>query len=79
MAAHGKDDDLPITWPFTFAGLLLTVGLVWFCLGFALLDVKKELPAHYTVFWICIIAAVVITIVAGIYNTMWAKRRREAI
>jgi hypothetical protein len=31
------------------------------------------------VFWICIIAAVVITIVAGIYNTMWAKRRREAI
>ena len=80
MAAdHGKDDDLPTVWPFTLAGLLVLVGICWFCLGFALADMKKDLPGHYTVWWVCVIAAFVLCVAGGTYNMLRARRRREAL
>lgn len=71
MASHTNDDDLPMTWPFTLAGLCLLLALTWFCLGFAYHDSanlvgpggekpdpEKTLPAHFQLFWGLLIAGV---------------------
>jgi membrane protein DedA with SNARE-associated domain len=75
--AHDHDeDDLPQTWPFTLAGLCLLVALSWFCLGFALEDVQKTLPAHYTLFWWLLLAGVILVIGGAAYNITRDRRRR---
>ncbi len=89
--AHGTSEpkNLSITWPFTFAGLLVTFALIYFCLGFAIHDRKPvveeqvvegptSLAGHFTVFWICILAAVVISIAGYIVNYSRAKKRQAA-
>ena len=73
--AHAKnDDDLPQVWPFTLAGLLITVAIIWFCLGFAVHDAGKELWAHYTVWWVCLFLALALIIGGGIWNTLRSRR-----
>jgi hypothetical protein len=86
--AHGHDDNerpLSISWPFTFAGLCLTIALSWFCLGFAIGDRKLPEPAvvegptklagHYTVFWGLLLVGA-ISIAFGIIVNMTRDRRR---
>ncbi len=86
--AHGHDDNargLSISWPFTFAGLCLTVALSWGCLGFALADRKLPEPAksegptklagHYPVFWGLLLLGAV-SIAFGIIVNMTRDRRR---
>lgn len=79
MAADKDDGDLPKVWPFTLAGVFVLVGIVWFLLGFAVHDVGKTLPVHYTVWWASIVIAVVLVIGGGIYNTLWSHRRNAAL
>jgi hypothetical protein len=86
--AHGNDEEksLPISWPFAFAGLCLTVALVWFCLGFAIKDRKlpepavttgpTELAGHYTVFWGFLVLGAV-SVAFGIVFNMLRDRRRD--
>jgi hypothetical protein len=85
---HDNEQDLSITWPFTFAGLCLLFALCWFCLGFALEDRKlpppaettgpTSLPAHYTAFWIALLIGAVSVILGIAYNVSRdARRRRE--
>lgn len=80
MAAnHESEKDLPITWPFTFAGLLITLSLSWFCLGFAIRDLGDHLPAFYGVFFAGIVAAVVLVIGAAAYNLSNEAARRKRL
>jgi hypothetical protein len=87
--AHGHDDndhDLPKSWPFTFAGLCLTVALVWFCLGFAIKDRKlpegfeqegpTELAGHFPVFW-GLLALGALSVIVGIVMNMVRENRRN--
>jgi len=71
--------NLSTTWPFTLAGLLVTIGLSYFCLGFAIHDRKPvvedqvvegpiKLAGHYEVFWITILAAIVLCIAGYVVN-----------
>ena len=88
--AHGQHDNeqsLPISWPFTLAGLCLTFALVWFCLGFAIADRKlpapavttgpTKLPAHYQLFWLALLLGA-ISVIIGIVFNMTRDRRRHA-
>lgn len=88
--AHGNHDNeqnLSISWPFTFAGLCLLFALSWFCLGFAIEDRKlpepsvttgpTSLPAHYTAFWIALLIGAVSVIVGIVFN-MTRNHRRHA-
>lgn len=79
MASEKDNGGLPQVWPFTLAGLFVLVGIVWFLLGFAVHDVGKDLPAHYSVWWVCVVAAVVLVIGGGLYNTVWSHRRNAAL
>ena len=88
--AHGHDDNqsnLSITWPFTFAGLCLTLALSWFCLGFAIADRKPidesieitgpiKLAGHYPVFWGLLILGA-ISVAFGIIVNLSRERRRS--
>jgi hypothetical protein len=78
--AHDEKDDkgIPHVWPFTLAGLLIVVGLVWFQLGFAFEDVGRSLWQHYGVFWACLFVGLVLIIGGGIWNTLQGRRRRAA-
>ena len=78
MAHEKNDDDLPQVWPFTLAGLLIVVAIIWFCLGFAVHDAGQELWVHYTVWWVCLLAALVLIIGGGIWNTLQSRRRAAA-
>jgi hypothetical protein len=86
--AHGNDNEknLPITWPFTFAGLCLTIALSWFCLGFAIKDRKLPAPlesegptklaGHYPVFWVLLIVGAISVVVGIAYNMTRDRRDR---
>jgi hypothetical protein len=87
--AQGHDENerpLAISWPFTFAGLCLTIALSWFCLGFALGDRKPvagakvegpiELAGHYKGFWLLLILGA-ISIAFGIIVNMTRDRQRS--
>ena len=86
--AHGHDDNerpLPITWPFTFAGLCLTLALSWFCLGFAIADRKPigatkvegptKLAGQYSGFWLLLVIGA-LSVAFGIIVNMTRDRRR---
>ena len=85
--AHGHDNekDLSISWPFTFAGLCLTLALSWFCLGFAIADRKLPAPAvaegptklagHYQVFWLLLAVGAVSTIFGIVWNLSRERHR----
>lgn len=80
MAHDDKDESgLPIVWPFTLAGFLIVVGLVWFQIGFAFEDVGRDLWQHYGVFWFCLLVGLILIIGGGIYNTVHNRRRRAAL
>lgn len=90
MAHHkGERNDLSISWPFTTAALALTLGLAWFCLGFAIHDRKPisedievegpiKLAGHYPVFWALLGVAALFTIFGIIVNMGRARRRAAA-
>lgn len=86
--AHGHNDNergLPISWPFTFAGLCLTLALSWFCLGFAINDRKPigeaevegptKLAGHYPVFWALLVIGA-ISVILGLIVNMTRDRQR---
>lgn len=79
--AHDEQDDsgLPAVWPFTLAGFIIIVGLVWFQLGFAFEDVGRSLWQHYGVFWLCLLVGIILIIGGGIWNTVQGRRRRAAL
>ena len=80
MADQQDNSGLPAVWPFTLAGFLIVVGLVWFQIGFAVHDAGKELWAHYPLFWACLLVALVLIIGGGIWNTVQGNKRRcEAV
>jgi hypothetical protein len=79
MAHDEKDGEgIPQVWPFTLAGVFIVVGLIWFQLGFAFEDVKRELWQHYGVFWLCLLIGVILIIGGGIWNTLRSRRRAAA-
>lgn len=84
-----SSNNLSVTWPFRFAGLLLLISLVYFCLGFAIHDRKPlddtievsgptELKYHYDIFKWGIVAAIVLCIAGYIFNYVRAKKRIAA-
>lgn len=86
--AHGHNENergLSITWPFTFAGLCLTLALSWFCLGFAIADRKPigeaevegpiKLAGHYPVFWTLLLVGA-ISVAFGIAVNLTRERKR---
>ena len=79
MAAHDGDlpRDLPSTWPFRAAFTLLIVALSWFCLGFAIEDLGNELEAHLPIFWLLILATLLLMILGAAINISRERRRRR--
>lgn len=79
MSVDENDDDgIPRVWPFSLAGVIIIVGLIWFQLGFAFEDMQRDLWQHYGVFWACILLAVILIIGGGIWNTLRSRRRAAA-
>lgn len=78
MAHSGAGhQDLPATWPFRAAGTILILAMVWFCLGFALMDVGEELSNHLPVFWLLILASVVFVAGGAAFNIARERRRKR--
>lgn len=78
MASHHDDEkDLPHVWPFTFAAVLITVALCWFCAGFALHDVGADLTGHYEVF-LALLGTAFVLIVGGATVNLTRESRRRA-
>lgn len=69
--------DLPSTWPFRAAFTVLIVALTWFCLGFAIEDLGNELNAHLPIFWLLILATVLLMILGAAINISRERRRRR--
>lgn len=78
MAHATDDDDLPKVWPFTLAGLFIVIALIWFQIGFAVHDAGQELWAHYQIFWLGLLLALILIIAGGIVNTRRSRRRAAA-
>ena len=71
----GPYDDLPVTWPFRAAGTLAIIALSWFCLGFAIKDLGGELEGHMPVFWLLLLAGLILVIGGAAYNVQRERRR----
>ena len=69
--------DLPATWPFRAAGTVLIVAMVWFCAGFAIKDTGDELANHLPVFWLLILASVVLVAGGAAFNIARERRRKR--
>jgi len=69
--------DLPATWPFRAAGTVLVVAMVWFCLGFAIEDMGEDLAGHMPVFWLMILASVVLVLGGAFFNIARERRRKR--
>lgn len=77
MASDNYPDDLPATWPFRAAGTVLLIALAWFCAGFALEDIEEPLPNHTGIFYLLILAAIVLVVAGGIYNSQRERKRKQ--
>ena len=75
MAHDTGPSDLPATWPFRAAGTLLIIALAWFCLGFAVKDLGDELEAHMAVFWLLLLAGLILVIGGAAFNIHRERRR----
>lgn len=78
-SSHDDERGLPATWPFTFAGLLLLLGLSWFCLGFAMEDLGEELAGHYPAFFTLVGTAVALILGGTVVNLTREHRRRRSL
>jgi hypothetical protein len=75
MAHDEGPSDLPATWPFRAAGTLLIIALAWFCLGFAIKDQGEELKDHMAVFWLLLLAGLILVIGGAALNIRRERRR----
>lgn len=77
MAPASYDDDVyPATWPFRIAGTIVVAALSWFCMGFALEDAGKHLPAFFPIFWTGLLVALVLIAGGGLFNLRRERARR---
>jgi hypothetical protein len=85
VAAHDlhDDDDLPATWPFTLAGVLLIVALVVFCAHFAIADAqevgggeKVGIKNVWDIFFSLLGAGAALVVGGAAYN-IWRSHRRR--
>ncbi len=78
MAHSGAGhQDLPATWPFRAAGTILVFAMVWFCTGFAIKDTGDELANHMPVFWLMILASIVLVAGGAALNISRERRRKR--
>ena len=75
MAHDTGPSDLPATWPFRAAGTLVIIALAWFCLGFAIKDMGEELAHHMQVFWLLLLAGLILVIGGAAFNIRRELRR----
>jgi hypothetical protein len=75
MAEHDGDGTYPATWPFRAAGTIVIAALSWFCLGFALEDQGRHLPAFYPIFFAGLIVAGVLILGGGLFNVRRERAR----
>lgn len=75
MAQQVDDGTYPATWPFRAAGTLAIAALSWFCLGFALEDVDKELPSFYPIFFVGLLIAALLVVGGGLVNLRRERAR----
>ena len=79
MAHSGSGhQDLPATWPFRAAGTILIVAMVWFCAGFAIKDTGSTLANHLPVFWLMILASVILVAGGAVFNIARERNRQRA-
>ena len=76
---HAEEDDLPITWPFRFAGLCLLLSLAYFCAGFAVEDLEYHLWGHLDVFRALLYIGFAAMVLGGAYNIYREQRRRKRL
>lgn len=79
MAQHSGPSDLPATWPFRAAGTLVILAMVYWCAGFAVEDVEGELWQHKPVFFVLLLAALVLVIGGAAYNHQRERRRTHSV
>jgi hypothetical protein len=84
MATREDERDLPVTWPFTVAAVLVVAALIWFCGHFAVRDPQATPPTSgfphpFAVFWGLILAAVFLIVCGGAFNVVRERRRRRAL
>jgi len=84
MAARENERDLPITWPFTTAAVLVLAALVWFCGHFAVRDPQATPPTTgfvhaFPIFWGLISGAAFLIVCGAAYNIWRERRRRQAL
>lgn len=81
MATHDEatKDDIPITWPFRFAGLCLILALAYFCAGFAVEDLEYHLWGHLEVFRALLYVGVAAVVIGGAFNIYRELQRRKRI
>jgi hypothetical protein len=77
LAHNSKYEGLPTTWPFRAAGTLMIVALSWFCFGFAVKDMGDELANHMPVFWLLLLASIVLVLGGAIYNLGHSRSRKR--
>ena len=78
MAHSGAGhQDLPATWPFRAAGTVLVFAMVWFCAGFAIKDTGEVLANHMPVFWLMILASIVLVAGGALANISRERRRKR--
>ncbi len=74
-----EDDDLPITWPFRFAGLCLLLALAYFCAGFAVEDLAYHIWGHMDVTYGLLYVGLAALVLGAVYNIYREQRRRKRL
>lgn len=78
MATHDDDGTYPATWPFRAAATVVVAAMVWFCLGYALEDVDKHLPAFFPIFWVTLLVAGALILAGALFNIRRERTRKAA-
>ncbi len=80
MAHNGAGhQDLPATWPFRAAATILVFAMVWFTAGFAIKDTGETLANHLPVFWLMVLASVVLIAGGAAFNISRERRRKRTV